>query len=230
MDKIYNPSLSPIETKFNVCRFNRTLLPSYIITPNGYGDSQYANKYFFAPVYNSSIADPTASVTRFLISFKIYDSKTKIEQWKIDFGDREKAIGTMGPVSTLTSNVASGTSAPLTLNIQDASKFPNTGLILIDQEYLYYSGKSSTTLSITQRAVAGTTATNHYAISGAYSNAMYDSSVQLVSEVLHQYKYGGGDGSNASLNASVTAIDTRGRRHATMQMIYPKPFTLQEYT
>jgi hypothetical protein len=228
MDKIYTPSLPPIEVKFDVCRFDRTLLPPYTISPSGYGNSEYANRYFFVPLYNLTADDPTTTVTRFLTSFKLFDNKTKIEQWKINFGDGEKAIGTIKAITALTSNVASNATAsngsPLTLQVQSTTDFPNSGLLIIDNEYFYYSSKTSTTFSVTQRGVVSTTAANHYAISGAYGNpaAMYNSSVQLVNETLHQYRYDGGFGSNGCLNASLTAIDTRGRRHATMQMVYPK--------
>lgn len=284
MDKIIQPSLSPVGVNFNICKYDRTALDPYSILNGSYGSENFAGSYF-VPIYNSSNADPTTTITKFLISFGIFDKNTKIEQWKLDFGDGEKFIGscsvqsnyenyvdyTTGTVAVSVINgktVVTGTgttfdpvmvggilnvgtgstytisaynsSTSLTIDgsltysngsytitfkgmtpisssgstfvIKNANDFPSSGVILIDKEYMSYTSKTNNTLNGVVRGIAGTTAAFHSA------NAL----VKSVTEVAHQYQYDGGNNINASLAASLTAIDTRGRRVVSRKMVYPK--------
>lgn len=228
MDKITTPSIAPISLKFDVCKFDRSRLDYYSIvidsstkTYNGIDGPPY----YFVPRYNPAAADPNMTLTRFLISADNFNNDVKIEQWKLDFGDRTTISGSIGPSSTLiTSSISSGTTpsvgSPLTVNLADGSQFPNSGTILIDSEYFYYNSKSGNNLNVVARALAGTTAANHTIASSTTIAAQ----IKSVREVLHQYLYSGGANSNACLNASLVAMDTRGRRAATRQMVYPKDY------
>jgi len=215
MDKIIQPSLSPISINFDVCKYDKTALNKYSIYNGNYGTKDFSG-FYFVPVYNSTATDPTTTITRFLVSFNIYDNHTKIEQWKLDFGDGEKFIGSYNDVST---TLASGINDLTTsISLTDASKFPYSGLALINNEfvssnfpeYVYYT-RSDNTLTVT-RGSGGSSASAH--ASGA--------TVKLVTEVVHQYQYDGGNNINASLAANLTAVDTRGRRIVSRKMVYPR--------
>jgi hypothetical protein len=215
MDKIIQPSLSPININFDVCKYDRTALDKYSIYNGSYGTKDFPGSYF-VPIYNSTATDPTTTITRFLVSFNIYDNHTKIEQWKLDFGDGEKFIGSYNDVSTtLTSDI---NNSEISISLTDASKFPYSGLVLINNdfvtsnfpEYVYYTRSGNTLTGV--RGKGGSSASAH--ASGA--------TVKLVTEIVHQYRYDGGNNINASLAASLTAVDTRGRRIASRKMVYPK--------
>jgi|GEM_PF-6509487 len=214
MDKIIQPSLSPISINFDVCKYDRTALSTYLIYNGNYGTKNFPGSYF-VPIYDSTATDPTTTITRFLVSFNIYDNHTKIEQWKLDFGDGEKFIESYNDVSTtLVSDINNSTTS---ISSTDASKFPYSGLALINNdfvssnspEYVYYT-RSGNTLIVT-RGSGGSSASAH--ASGA--------TVKLVTEVVHQYQYDGGN-TNASLAANLTAVDTRGRRIVSRKMVYPR--------
>jgi hypothetical protein len=215
MDKIIQPSLSPISINFDVCKYNRVALDNYSIYNGSYGTQTFTGSYFVS-IYDSTVTDPTLTITRFLVSFNIYDNHTKIEQWKLDFGDGERFIGSYNDVSTtLVSDINNSTTS---VSLTDASKFPYSGLALINNdfvssnspEYVYYT-RSGNTLAVT-RGSGGSSASAH--ASGA--------TVKLVTEVVHQYQYDGGNNINASLAASLIAVDTRGRRIVSRKMVYPR--------
>ena len=58
-----------------------------------------------------------------------------------------------GPYSRLSNDISSG---DLTLSLDDASKFPNSGTLFIDDEVISYSGKAQNTLTGLSRAVTFT--------------------------------------------------------------------------
>ena len=215
MDKIIQPSLSPININFDVCKYDKTQLDIYSIYNGSYGTKSFPGSYF-VPIYDSTVTDPTATITRFLISFNIYDNKTKIEQWKLDFGDGETFIGYYNDTSTTLPSDINNSATSITLT--SADKFPYSGLVLINNDFVtdntpeYISYSRSGNVLTGARGKGGSSASAHAA--GA--------TVKLVTEVVHQYKYDGGNNINASLAASLTAVDTRGRKIVSRKMIYPK--------
>lgn len=58
---------------------------------------------------------------------------------------------------TLNFALRAGTAAPFTLSVSDASEFPSSGTIMVNQEYMKYTKTNSTTLSVTYRNRYGRT-------------------------------------------------------------------------
>jgi len=92
------------------------------------------------------------------------------------------------PSSILTSNI---TAASTSLTIEDASDFPSSGYVKIDNELIKYTGKSSNQLTGLTRGAYDTTATTHSGKSSNTSGAkvifvkVYNAGETLINVLLH---------------------------------------------
>jgi len=94
----------------------------------------------------------------------VYGSNIRIPAHRIDWGAK----------TTLKAALADGALASIELS--DASRFPSSGAVWIDDEKLSYTGKSGNTLSGVSRAQGGTTATAHRAGAEVWEHkTQYDS-------------------------------------------------------
>lgn len=101
----------------------------------------------------------------------LYGSPSHVRALRTDWGARSSLINDI-------------TESQTSIEVTDASRFPSSGSIWIDEEKISYTGKSSNTFTGCSRAQGGTTATIHNAWSDVWEHkSQYDS---LLAE--HQCK------------------------------------------
>lgn len=85
------------------------------------------------------------------------------------------------------------------LPVVNAASYPNSGVVTIDFEKIYYTGKTSTSLTGCTRGYAGTTATSHI----AYSSLTYSVPNQVMN-----HEFGNDDRSTAEILPITAYIET----------------------
>ena len=100
------------------------------------------------------IAQPTLGTIE---DIKFMDSMVKSNTSSLTFRSHDVYVARV-PFSTLNGNITSGSS---TIAVTDASDYPNSGTIQIDNELIDYTGKSTNNLTGCSRGQHGTSASSH---------------------------------------------------------------------
>jgi hypothetical protein len=123
---------------------------------------QYSEIWWFYPSLNSTVNDRYV-VFNYLDNVWYYGAMNRTA-W-LDSSVRRKPMGAFSvSVSYLSAGI---TSSSTTINLLDASSYPATGIIQIDNEHIYYGARTPVALSDCIRGYNNTTAASHVAYSTA---------------------------------------------------------------
>ena len=124
------------------------------------GNEQYSEVWWFYPSLNSTVNDRYV-VYNYLENTWFYGTLNRTA-W-LDSSLRERPMGAFSiKTSYLSAQISS---SDTTINILDASTYPESGTIQIDSEKITYTSKTDTALSGCTRGVENTTAASHVAYS-----------------------------------------------------------------